>query len=41
MEKPDHLGLAALKLAVGEDTGLFSEMYAEVTENRSQYQKMS
>jgi len=34
-QKPDHLGFAAMEIARGEDPRLFSEVYAEVTDNAS------
>lgn len=34
-QKPDHLGLAAMKIAMGDEPRLLSEVYAEVTDNKS------
>lgn len=34
-QEPDHLGLAAMQIACGEDSRLFSEVYAEVTDHES------
>lgn len=32
-QKPDHLGFAAIAIAQGEEARLFSDVYAEVTDN--------
>jgi hypothetical protein len=34
-QKPDHLGFAAMEIATGGEPRLFSEVYAEVTNNLS------